>query len=220
MSCSCSGYQSTVDQQFDTERAVNELKAYRRGRLESTTRLLRDAIVNAGLNRGTLLDVGAGVGALTFELLERGMNRAFAEASAAYADAVHEEAIRRNRVSAIEILRGDVVEMPQTMLPHADVVTLDRVVCCYPFFRPMLARAAHRAGAGLALSYPTNRWYVRVMFSFDNWRRARKTSFRTFVHPPHEMQQVVEAAGFTLAARRRTLVWNVDVFAKQRAQAR
>jgi hypothetical protein len=48
----------------------------------------------------------------------------------------------------------------------------------------------------------------------ENARRARKTGFRTFVHPPHLMQQVIERAGFALAKRRTTALWTIDIFVR------
>ena len=212
MTCSCCGFQTDADRHFDAKKAATELEAYRRGRLEPTARLLRDAIVGASLNNGTLLDIGGGVGALTFELLNRGMSRSvIAEASGAYADAAGEEAARRGCASSVEILRGDVVDLADR-LPSADVVTLDRVVCCYPRYEPLLERAARHATLAVALSYPKNRWYVRAVMWFENLNRARKTGFRTFVHSPEDMRRIIERAGFALASRRGTLVWTVDLF--------
>ena len=59
-------------------------------------------VVGAGLNKGTLLDIGAGVGALTFELLDRGMTDVVVvEASSAYLAAGHDEAVRRHREASV-----------------------------------------------------------------------------------------------------------------------
>ena len=214
MACSCNGFPATADRQFDVKKAAAELKDYRRGRLEKTTRLLRDAMITAGLNRGTLLDIGAGIGALTFELLKNGMSGAvIAEASSAYAEAAREEAARSGRGNSVEITQGDVVDIGEK-LPVADVVTLNRVVCCYPFYEPLLDEAARHAKRGIAVSYPKDRWYVRMVIWFDNLRHARKTSFRTFVHPPREMIEIVERSGFNLVGRSTTLVWTIDVFVR------
>ena len=85
MICSCCDFRDAASCQFTEAKAANELKAYRNGRLGPTTRLMRDGIVDRGLNQGSLLDIGGGVGPLTFELLGRGMRRAIiADASAAY----------------------------------------------------------------------------------------------------------------------------------------
>jgi hypothetical protein len=50
-------------------------------------------------------------------------------------------------------------------LPDADVVTLNRVVCCYPDAEALLGAAAARTQQVLAFTYPRDRWYVRSMFA-------------------------------------------------------
>ena len=96
MLCSCCDFERAADGKFTATKAAKELQAYRKGRLGPTTRLLRDGVVQAGLNQGSLLDIGGGIGALTFELLERGMTRAtLAEALAAYVATVRDKATRR-----------------------------------------------------------------------------------------------------------------------------
>jgi len=203
-----------ADRQFTAAKAEKELRAYRQGRLGPTTRLLRNAVVDAALNHGSLLDLGAGVGSLTFELLERGMDAAtVVDASAAYVAAAGDEAQRHGRADAITIIRGDIVEIADS-LPVATLVTLDRVVCCYQAFEPLLAKAVRHAEKGFALSYPRDRWFVRASMSLENARRARKTGFRTFVHPPPLMGRVIEREGFVLRVRRTTLMWAVEVFTR------
>ena len=212
MVCSCSNFPETADRQFTVEKAAKELQAYRKGRLGPTTRLLRDSIVELGLSHGSLLDIGGGVGALTFELLDRGTTKALVvDASSAYAAAAREEVARTGRMDSATIVQGDLLALAGK-LPVADLVTLDRVVCCYPAYEPMLHEVVRHALRGVALSYPRDRWFVRSGMWLENARRARKSGFRTFVHPPAQMQQVIERAGFKLARRRTTLAWTVDVF--------
>ncbi len=214
MICPCCDFQSAADRQFTAKKAAKQLRDYRRGRIVSTTRLLRDGVAKTGLNQGSLLDVGGGVGALAFELLDRGMRTAIVvEASSAYVAAATEEAARRGRTGSIEIVHGDFLEMSDR-LPTASVVTLDRVVCCYPFFEPMLEEAVRHAERAFAFSYPKDRWYVRAAVWLDNKKRARKTAFRTYVHPPLRMLRIIQSAGFELASRRSTATWSVDVFVK------
>lgn len=215
MGCSCCDYRDAADRQFTAEKAAKELQVYRKGRLGPTTRLLRDGVIELGLHHGSLLDIGAGVGALTFELLGRGMTEAVvADASIAYVTAAREEAVRRGRSESTTIVHGDLLELADT-LPTASLVTLDRVVCCYPSYEPMLDEAARHAERGLALSYPRDRWFVRAAIWLENARRSRKSRFRTFVHPPFRMQQVIQHAGFDLARRRTTAMWAIDVFVRR-----
>ena len=212
MVCSCCDFERAADRQFTSQKAATELQSYRRGRLRPTTRLLRDSVVDAGLNQGSLLDIGGGVGALAFELLARGMASALVlDASAAYVAAASEEAQRQG--GRAQVLRADFVHASQAV-PPADLVSLDRVVCCYPQYESLLAQALAHAQRGVALSYPRDRWYVRVAVWFDNVKRARKSGFRMFVHPPDRIQNAIESAGFVLARRRVTLMWAMDVYSR------
>ena len=207
-------FESAAERQFTPEKAAKELQSYRRGRLGPTTRVLRDSVVDAGLNQGALLDIGGGVGALAFELLADGMSSALVlDASAAYVAAASEEAQRQG--GRARVLQGDFVRMSETV-PPADLVSLDRVVCCYPQYEPLLDQALRHAQRGLALSYPRDRWYVRAAVWFDNAKRARRSGFRMFVHPPSRIQRAIERARFVLIRRRVTLMWTMDVYMTRR----
>jgi magnesium-protoporphyrin O-methyltransferase len=98
-------------------------------------------------------------------------------------------------------------------LPDADVVTLDRVVCCYPDAEALLRQAAGRARQLLAFTYPRDRWYVRTLIVLENlWLRLTGKEFRAFVHTPDRMGAVLESAGLVRATRRKTLVWTLDLY--------
>jgi magnesium-protoporphyrin O-methyltransferase len=214
MPSSCCDFRNAADLQFTSDKAAKELRAYQKGHVGPTTRLLRDGVVELGLNNGSLLDIGGGVGALTFELLERGMNAGVvADASIAYVRAAVEEAIRRKRSRSVKVVYGDALEVSKD-LPTADLVTLDRVVCCYPSYQPLLDEAVRHAERAIALSYPRDRWFVRAAMWVENARRARKSGFRTFIHPPARIQELIEGTGFTLAQRRTTMMWTADIFVK------
>lgn len=212
--CGCS-FGDTAEQQFTRERAAKELKRYRRRGIGATTRLVRDGLASAGLIDGVLLDIGAGIGALTFELLERGASRALVvEASPAYLEATSDEAARRGRAAEIDLVRGDFLDVANRV-PIASVVTLDRVICCYPFYERLLTEALRHAARGFAFSYPRDRWYVRAGVRVENMTRRYRTTFRTFVHPEARMRQVIERADFTLVSHAQTFTWSVDVFVRQ-----
>ena len=100
-------------------------------------------------------------------------------------------------------------------LPIADVVTLDRVVCCYADYRLLLRDAARHARSGLALSYPRDRWFMRLGIWFENaFRRIRRNAFRTFVHPIGEIERVLSDDGFRLSARTETATWAADIYVR------
>jgi hypothetical protein len=215
MACSCCAFGNTADEHFNADKVAKELAQYRRKGPGPTTRRLRDGLVSAGLREGTLLDIGGGLGTLSLELLAAGFSRAVVvDASSAYLVAASDEATRRGRSASTEFRHGDFLLVAGQLEPSS-VVTLDRVVCCYPSYEPLLKQALELAQTAFAMSYPRDRWFVRAGIWLENtMRRRRGNPFRTFVHPPSEMMRIIEVAGFQLASRQLTMAWSSDVFVK------
>lgn len=215
MRACCSTYGNVAGAHFDEKIAKRDLEIYRKKGPGPTARLLRDLLGDSGAVEGTLLDVGSGVGGLTFELLERGVERAIAvDASAQYLAAAAQEATRRDRLRAVEFRHGDFLDVA-SMIPPATIVTMDRVICCYLAFEALLKEALGHAERFFACSYPRDLWYVRAAIAGENGvRRLKRNPFRAFVHPVGRMTQMIEAAGFRLAARRRTWQWSCDVWVR------
>ena len=211
----CCSFENSVDRQFGEKHARRQLRRYQRRGVGGTAKMLLAGLVEARLTRGTVLDVGAGIGSLTFGLLEQGADRAvIVEASAASADAAASEASRRGRAPAIRVVRGDFLDVAD-QVPSADVVTLDRVVCCYPRYEQLLATALDRAEHGFAFSYPRELWYMRTSLALANILMRTSSGFRTFVHPERAMRRLVEQAGFELVSHAQTLAWSADVFVRR-----
>ena len=216
MSACCSAFECAADLQFNEKKAIEELKRYRTKGPGPTTRWLQQDLEHAGTLSGTLLDIGSGIGSLTFGLLERGVTHAVAvDASSAYNGVARQEAARLGRADAVRFVHADFVSVAPE-LPAATLVTLDRVVCCYPSFEVLLNAALHHADLCLALSYPRDVWYVRLGVMLENApRRLKKNPFRTFVHPATRMEELIRSAGFELSTRRETWKWSVDVYRRR-----
>jgi SAM-dependent methyltransferase len=214
--CCCSSFEFAADRHFNRDKAAEELNRYREHGPGPTTRMLIEGIAESGTAGGTVLDVGSGVGGLAFELLERGASSAVAvDASTAYVEAARGEAARRGRSGAIQFVLADFVAVA-TQLAPADIVTLDRVVCCYPSCRQLLDAALARAVRCLALSYPRDLWYVRAGIRLENAQRwLSRKGFRTFVHPVAAMEAAIAEAGFRLSSRRQTFMWSADVYVRR-----
>lgn len=217
MSDCCGSFWAANERHFSDAAARRDLERYRTRGLDPTTRFLRDAILAAG-NGKTVLDVGGGIGALGFELLAAGAERVTAvEAAPAYLAAAREEARRRALSDRLELVHGDFVAVADD-LGQADVVTMDRVVCCYPAYPPLLEAAARRSRRLLAFSYPRDRWYVRAAVALQNLgRRLLRNPFRGYVHSARGMEALLEQRGFVRLERRVTLKWSADLYARANA---
>ena len=100
-------------------------------------------------------------------------------------------------------------------VPASDIVTLDRVVCCYARMEPLVRLSAERCRQLYGLVYPRDRWLVRTVIRVQNFFRALwRNPFRSFVHSVGAMDALIRSLGFTLRASVRTFVWEVVVYEK------
>jgi magnesium-protoporphyrin O-methyltransferase len=199
--------------QFHEKLAIRDLRDYRKHGPAATTQALIDALVRAGVQQATMLDIGGGVGAIQFELLDAGAREAVSvDASAAYLDAARREAERRGVSGRIRSYRGDFVALAPE-LPAADIVTLDRVVCCYADMEPLVRLSAERCRRLYGLVYPRDQWVERTVVHVQNLFRALwRNPFRSFVHPVAAMDALLRSLGFALRSKVRTFAWEVAVY--------
>jgi magnesium-protoporphyrin O-methyltransferase len=165
------------------------------------------------LDGSSLMDIGGGIGVLGLELLAAGARQVVqVDASTSYLAAARRQYAERGWTDRHRGVLGDFATVTEPLEP-TDLVTLDRVVCCYPDYERLLARASACARRTLALSYPRDRWYVRAVIALENlWRRVTRDAFRAFVHPPAGIAAVLERAGLRRVARRGTAIWAVEVY--------
>ena len=200
---------------FDQRTAERDLKAYRAHGPGATTRLLIEALKAAGIANHTLLDIGGGVGAIQHELLKDGAGSAIAiDASSAYLQAAKQEAERQGYANRVAYHQGDFVALaPQ--LPEADIVTLEKVICCYPDMRALVGLSSARAGRLYGVVFPRDSWWMRLGGRCMNLLlRLQRSTFRFFVHPTEAIEAVVRANGLQRRYYHKTLFWQVIVYSR------
>jgi magnesium-protoporphyrin O-methyltransferase len=100
-------------------------------------------------------------------------------------------------------------------IPAADIVTLDRVICCYHDMPSLVGHSAEHARQVLALVYPLDTWWVRIGLSVENlFQRLKGSPFRAFVHPRAAVEAILRAQGLRRHAYRRSGVWQIAVYAR------
>jgi hypothetical protein len=205
---------------FSTKEAEGDLKRYLDKGPESSTRALIDVILAEGVDGATLLDVGAGVGAIQLGLLDGGLARAaFVDATEAYVEAARGEAERRGFGDRVAGRVGDFVGLA-TEVAAADFVTLDKVVCCYRDMPALLGRAAERANRALGLVYPRDTWWNRVLSrGFALWGWLTRDPTRWHIHHVGDIDRVLRTAGLEPHEVRRELIWQVSLY-RRRAPAK
>ena len=201
---------------FSTKEAEKDLKRYLRNGPESSTRALIDALVADGVDGATLLDIGAGVGAIQLELLAAGLARAESvDATEAYVDTARHEATRRGFGDRVSGRVADFVAVVGDVAP-ADVVTLDKVVCCYRDMPALITRAADRARRTVGLVYPRETWWNRLASRlFAAWGWLTRDATRWHIHPTAEIDEVLRRAGFERHDVRRDFIWHVALYRRR-----
>jgi magnesium-protoporphyrin O-methyltransferase len=204
-----------IERQFGRKTAQWELRRFRKRGPAKTTRLLIEALRREGVSGASILDVGGGVGAIYHELLSSGaQNAVHVDVSADYLTVAREEAERRGHADRVEFVRGDFVEVGAAQ-GDADVVTLDRVICCYPDMDRLVARSAERTRRLLGAVYPRESWWLRLALGGVNVvNRIRRCAFRTYLHPPAAIDASLRAHGLERRSLRRTIAWEVAVYSK------
>ena len=209
--CQCQG----IEDLFDTKQAARDLRAYRKKGPSGTTQLLIEAIKSADVAGHSILDIGGGVGAIQHELLKAGASSVVSvDASSAYTQVARDEAQRQGHADRVTRLHGNFVDLAPQIEP-ADVVTLDRVICCYHDVRSLVGLAAQRATSMIGLVYPPDNWIFKRGARFMNlFMRLRQSPFRGFVHPSALVDLVIRGNGLQQRFYRRTLMWQVVVYGR------
>jgi len=207
----CEGIELT----FNEENADDDLRLYRAEGPDEETQWLLDELKARGVEGMTLLDIGGGVGMIQHELLKHGAASAtHVDASSAYIEAAQREAKRRKLRDKITWMHGNFVDLAGKLDP-ADIVTLDKVICCYHDMPALVRRSAKLARRYYGIVIPRDTWWFRAAakgMNFFQW--VSRNPFRMFVHPHAEIERHIKRAGLKPAYQRRTWLWQVALYTR------
>ena len=198
---------------YDGLNADNDLQKWRSGQLHPVTQELIDEVAAQGIDDAALLDVGAGVGAVHLTLLERGAASAVdVDASRDYLATARAEADRRGLAGRVDYRYGDVVELAAE-LARPDVVTLDSVICCYPYLGAILDAVLRHRPRIVGLTYPRDVWWMRVyMLAYNAMSAVRRSPARYFIHRHAELERHMTDAGYRIVHHGGIRPWRVLVY--------
>lgn len=209
---------AVYDDQFDARRAEDRLREYRRNGPNGWTSRLVAGLATGGVDGLTVLDIGAGVGAVHHTLLAAGAASAVdVDASGPYIAASRTEAERRGLADRVTYLKGDAVALAPD-LAEADLVALDRVVCCYPHMEALVRVAADRTRRRLGMVLPRDDAWIRAGVDVSNrWSAFRGNPFRVHAHRTADVLAVAMAGGLVPLASHRGRFWQTMIL--ERASA-
>jgi magnesium-protoporphyrin O-methyltransferase len=205
-----------IGTRFDAAYAAEKLARYRAHGPDPSTRALLAAITVEDLEGKSLLDIGGGVGAVQHELLRRGIVSAQeVEASSAYVVACRAEAERQGHGDRIVHVSGDFGSVADAIEP-ADIVTLDRSVCCWHDPLTLIDQSAAKSRWLYGLVYPRDVWWVRYGWRYlSNLRQILKRSgLRLGTPRAVAVERMLARHGFRPRRMAVVGVWRIAVFAR------
>ena len=209
--CQCQG----IENMFDKKAAKRQLKRYLKKGPSKTTSMLLDAIHKKGVQGQDFLDIGGGIGAIQYDLIKAGASGGTSiEASSAYIDVVKDEILQNGLVETVSFKHGDFTTMASNV-DSADIVTLDKVICCYDDMSELVGLSSKLARKIYAVIYPRDVWWTKLAFLMMNfYTRIKGCSFRTFIHPTQKVEEIIFGNGLKRNYYTTTLIWQVAIFTK------
>ena len=204
--CSPKGYRWV----FSERAARAEARRYRRKGLDATSRRIVTLLKSQGVEGRTVLEVGGGIGAIQIELLKAGAARALSVELTPTYEEVATDLLREAGLS--DRVERRVMDFAQAadQVDGADIVILNRVICCYPDMRRLAGAAADHARQMLVMSFPRKTWWMYVGLKVGNfllWTARRE--FHIFLHPPEKIIATSEHHGLEPVLDQQGLVWKV-----------
>jgi magnesium-protoporphyrin O-methyltransferase len=201
---------------FSEKNARADAQSYRKKGLDPTSRRIVDYLKERGVEGRTLLEVGGGVGAIQIELLKAGVTRAISVELTPTYEQVALELL--NEAGLADRVERKVTDFAQSAgdFAVADIVIMNRVICCYPDMPVLAGAAADRTGEVLVMSFPKRTWWTRALLALGNLAlRVTRREFQVFVHPPDQILAEAARHGLRKALDAPGLFW--EVAAAQRA---
>jgi magnesium-protoporphyrin O-methyltransferase len=198
---------------FTPRQARRSLEQLRKKGLGDLERRMVALASEPGLDGVRVLEIGGGIGALQAELVGAGAaSGEVVELVAAYEPYARELAHERGLEERTSFRVADVLDEPGSVEP-ADVVLMNRVVCCTPDGVALAGQAARLARRTLVLSFPRDVFWIRGGLRLLNAGLALfGRSFRVFAHPRSALVAAAEAEGLQLTDGGRGSAWEFAAF--------
>ena len=213
MSCKahCCGSESI----FDKKEAAKNLKKYQKKGPEKFNQRLLDGLYQHELNNLTLLDIGGGIGILQHELLKKGVVKTtdvdFSPESIATAKELMQE---NNAEGKMEFVYADFNDCHNDVKKH-DIVTLARVVCCYPNAVELLNNSTAKANQYYGLIYPRTGFIAQIVQKIMNFGMyLKKNPFRVYMHSEKLINETICNNGFEKVYYASAFPWRIALYRK------
>ncbi len=203
-----------LDQHFDKERAEDDALEYSENGLNARGEKMLAYLDSQSVGLKSALDIGCGSGGLHHELLLRNLVKEVQaiDASSAFLDAALSNAQEMGIAEKIDYKHADFALHPEEA-DKADLMLMDRVICCYPELDGLLAPAIQKSKRYAVISYPKDGLFTRLYFAWKSIvKRLQRSPFRLYYHEPKHIRAIVINEGMQLVDESVEDDWQIDVY--------
>lgn len=202
-----------ADMLFNAKKAKKEYRKYLRKGPGKASRKLIGQLAQMSLDGKSMLDIGGGIGALQWWFLESGgAHTTDVDASSGYLALANEHANQQGWADKATFKMGDIVDV-EGDLQAADVVTLDKVVCCYPNYEEIIEVSCNKSKEIVALTYPMDGFVASTLRNLGSFFiKLTGNPYRPYVHSVTKIRDQFKRWQFECVASEFSFPWYVETY--------
>lgn len=214
MGCPCDESRK-ISREFDGD-ACDFCERYKSKGLSRSSKLLLKFVSDSSVKDKTVLDLGCGSGGLSIELLKQGAQNAVGfDLSPRMIEAASELAQATGFESKAKFQEGNAA---LAELPGSDIVIMDKVLCCYSEWRPLLKNAMDASNGMIGFVVPRDegvaKWPFRLGLRIVNYFQKRSAGVLFYLHPLETIDRTLQDAGFSRFRKEASRFWLVFVYSR------
>ena len=204
-----------IVQEFDGD-ACEFCERYKNKGLSRSSKLLLRFILDNGVRDRSVLDLGCGAGGLSLELLKEGA-----------ANAVGFDLSPKMIGAATELAQADGFESrakfqlgngATSELPESDIVVMDKVLCCYSEWKPLLKNAIEASRVMIGFTVPRDEGITKLPFrialSIVDYFQRRRGGVLFYFHPLGSVDTTLRDSGFNRLRKQTSRFWLVFLYSR------
>jgi len=204
-----------ISQEFD-EDACDFCERYKNKGLSRSSKLLLKFILDGNSQDKAVLDLGCGAGGLSIELLKRGAQNAVGfDLSPRMIEAATQLALATGFESRAKFQEGNAAT---SELPRSDIVVMDKVLCCYSEWKPLLKNAIEAGRDMIGFIVPRDEGVTKLPFRLAlriaNYFQRRRGGVRFYLHPLGTVDKTLRESGFNLRKKQGSRFWLVFLYSQ------
>jgi SAM-dependent methyltransferase len=204
-----------IAQEFD-EDACDFCDRYKRKGLSPSSKKLLHLILQKGLQGKTATDLGCGTGGFSIELLKNGAENIVGfDLSSQMIESANHLALSNNFDKRTKFQVGNAATVE---IPHSDIIIMDKVLCCYSDWKPLLNNAITSDPSSIGFIVPRDEGVAKLPFRLGvriaNYFQKRKGRILFYLHPLNLVDRTLYDAGFSQRKKQRSRLWLVFLYSR------